>query len=189
MTYKIGIFGSAVEKSEKVNFKCRELALNLVKHDPILITGASEGASQMVLTEAHRLGIREIWGFSDAYNEQELNERMPNVNIQLYSKIIYIPSNFVLSDPMARKKYRNVLSTANCDAGIIISGRWGTMNEFSNLYDMAKVIGVITETGGIADELESLCRKIYKKTHAEIIFSPTAKELVDGIYQLLKKRK
>ena len=33
------------------------------------------------------------------------------------------------------------------------------MNEFTNLYDMGKVIGVLTGTGGIADELELLNQK------------------------------
>ena len=65
---------------------------------------------------------------------------------------------------MARKKYRNVSSTANCDAGIIISGRWGTMNEFTNLYDMGKVIGILTETSGVADEIKNLSKKINKET-------------------------
>lgn len=59
--------------------------------------------------------------------------------------------------------YHNVLTTAACDAGIIIAGRWGSMNEFTNLYDMGKVIGVLTGTGGIADELPQLLKKISKK--------------------------
>jgi hypothetical protein len=46
-----------------------------------------------------------------------------------------------------------VISTIHADAGIIISGGWGSMNEFTNLLYDGKPIGVFTGTGGLADEL------------------------------------
>ena len=82
---------------------------------------------------------------------------------------------------MVRKKYRNVISTANCDAGIIISGRWGTMNEFTNLHDMGKVIGIFTSTGGIADDIFRLSKKIHKPSKAELIFDDSPKKLIGKI--------
>ena len=80
------------------------------------------------------------------------------------------------------------MSTATADAGIIISGRWGTMNEFTNLYDMGKVIGVLTGFGGIADELPSLSKKINKQSKAKVFFSDNPDTLVSEIINELKQR-
>jgi hypothetical protein len=108
--------------------------------------------------------------------------------IDIYTKIFYTPKNFDFN-VTTRRKYRNVISTANCDAGIIISGRWGTMNEFTNLMDMGKVIGILTDTGDMADELKTLCAKCDKKTNSTVIFSSKPEELVKKIIVELKKSK
>src|SRR6185437_8568184 len=106
----------------------------------------------------------------------------------LYEKLFYIPSDYPFkNNHLVTRKYRNVSSTAICDAGIIISGRWGTLNEFTNLYDMGKLIGVLTSTGGIADELEDLNKKIYKPGKAKIIFNNDPEALVKKIIAELEQ--
>lgn len=85
-------------------------------------------------------------------------------------------------------KHDCVVINGACDAGIIISGRWGSMNEFTNLYDMGKVIGVLTGTGGIADELEYLMKKVTKKSKAVVIFDSSPDTLVEKIIKTLHKR-
>ena len=75
-------------------------------------------------------------------------------------------------------KYRNVLSTAACDAGIIIAGQWGSLNEFTNLIDMQKVVGVLTGSGGVADELQALTAKIVKEGQGKVLFDSAPRALV-----------
>ena len=70
------------------------------------------------------------------------------------------------------------MSTADCDAGIIMAGRWGSLNEFTCLTDFGKVLGVLTETGGIADELKSLTEKISKKGSGKVIFNNSPEKLL-----------
>jgi len=60
-----------------------------------------------------------------------------------------------------------------------------TMNEFTNLIDMGKVIGVLRGTGGIADELEQLTKKINKPSKAKVIFHDSPKELVQEVLKEL----
>ena len=79
-----------------------------------------------------------------------------------------------------------MISTANCDAGIIISGRWGTMNEFTNLFDMGKAIGVLTGTGGVADELPAFCKKITKHNRSKVIFNDEPEKLVELVIKELQ---
>ena len=84
------------------------------------------------------------------------------------------------------KIYRDFMFIANCDAGIIVGGRWGTLDEFTNLVEMAKPAGVFTGTGGIADILPDLTRKVKKKIESEIIFDSNPGKLVDSVLKLLK---
>ncbi|MCL5433229.1 MAG: hypothetical protein M1524_03915 [Patescibacteria group bacterium] len=153
MKYKLGIFGSAVEEKDEVTKKARKLGELLGKYRDkiIVITGACSGIPYQVGSEAAKKGV-EIWGYSPCTNLKGQKDFTPKDDISIYSKLIYVPKNFEFSSNLdISKKYRNVVSTANCDAGIIISGRWGTMNEFTSLYDFGKVIGILTATGGTAD--------------------------------------
>lgn len=187
--HKIGIFGSAADNPKKVIAKAKELGKVLGKQNAILVTGASTGLPYEVASIAHKSGL-EIWGFSPAINLVSQTKLFPDCDPAIYKKLFYIPAAYeFLKNPAVCLKYRNVSSTATVDAGIIISGRWGSMNEFTNLYDMGKVIGVLTGTGGIADELEDLNKKIAKKSNAVVFFHGDPKELIQRVLKELNKRK
>ncbi len=190
MKYKIGVFGSAVEvKNQAVN-RAKELGKELGKYKEriIIINGAASGIPSLITAGAAKRGV-EVWGFSPAISEEEHNKEIVHGDdIAKYNKVFFVPKEFAQKyDLQVCRKYRNVISTANCDAGIIISGRWGTTNEFTNLFDMGKVIGVLTSTGGIADELPRLMKKIVKKGKAEVIFDKSPAKLIKKILKTLQK--
>lgn len=188
MKYKIGVFGSAEGDLEKIFIKAHSLGKALGKQKVTVITGASTGLPYEVSKTAKEFGA-EIWGYSHAGNLEDQKKLVPNCDSSIYKKLIYIPKNYKFaSNNAVCKKYRNVTSTATCDAGIIIAGRWGTMNEFTNLFDMGKVIGVLTGTGGIADELPQLMRKISKKSKAKVLFNDSPKKLIQNVIRELEKR-
>lgn len=188
MRYKIGVYGSFEDFEDTIIEKAIALGAALAKKRVIIITGASPGIPYLVAKEAAK-GKTEIWGYSPEldFNRQKLET--PKDDLSIYTKLFYIPkdSPFV-KDKRVCRKYRNVISTANCDCAIIISGRWGTMNEFTNLYDMGKVIGVLTETGGIADELPILLKKIHKKSSAKVFFNSDPVKLIAKILIALKMK-
>ncbi len=187
MKYKIGVFGSAEGELEKIIPKAHKLSKALSKNNVIILTGACPGLPYEVADTAHAQGT-EIWGFSQAVDLKTQIEYVDH-DVSLYKKIFYIPDNYeFVSNRKASQKFRNVSSTATSDAGIIISGRWGTMNEFTNLHDLGKIIGVLTGTGGIADELPNLLNKIHKKSDAKIIFNDNPEILVEEVLEELKKR-
>ena len=198
MKYKIGVYGSAVNESEQSIVVAKQLGQELAKHDVIVVTGACSGMPYIVAYETKQHGS-EIWGFSPVLDDKSLKELYPEDDTTIYSKVFHIPQSykelfFVEPDQdfkvqkTAFQKYRNVISTANVDAGIIISGRWGTMHEFCSLYDMGKVIGVLTGTGGIADEIEQLQTKINKKTDAIVVYNSSPEELINKVLAELDKR-
>lgn len=186
MTYKIGIFGSSAGDMAVAIQKARQLGEELGKRSCIVITGACPGLPFEVANAAHQQGT-EWWGFSPCLNQEKQQEFTPDQDLSIYSKLIYVPLNYEFVDQdLVKKKYRNVSSTATCDAGIIISGRWGSLNEFTNLVDMGKIVAVLTGTGGIADELSRL-NEIIKKGQPTIIFEPDPKILVEKLFQALNK--
>lgn len=188
MKFKIGVFGSSNHPSVELSEKARELGKCFNKNKTILVTGGCSGLPYIAASEASKNGV-EIWGYSPTADLEHQKIEFPDDDSSVYTKIIYIPKDYEFSSKLeVTRKYRNVSSTANCDAGIIISGRWGTLNEFTNLYDMGKVIGVLKGTGGISDELEQLDKKIYKPGQAVVLFSDNPKDLLEKIVKELEKR-
>ena len=187
--FKIGIFGSAEGNTNEILEKARELGKALGRIPNIIIlTGAANGLPYAVAEEAFTEGAGkvEIWEYSPNLDEQSLIEDTPDADISIYKQIIYIPKAYEFAkDRKISRKYRNITTTANCDAGIIISGRWGTLNEVTNLYDFGKIIGVLTGTGGIADELEQLSKKIHKLSTAKFIFNSNPEKLVNEVLKKL----
>ena len=189
MKYKIGIFGSSAGGMNKVLPIAHALGDALSEHDVILITGAANGLPYEVVKAASNKRKMEVQGFSAAPNHEAELFLTPEQDHTIYTKYIYVPENYEFSKSTEiSRKYRNISSTATCDAGIIISGRWGTMNEFTNLHDFGKVIGVLTGTDGIADQLPGLYKKITKPSKALVLFDNSPEVLVKNIIGELDRR-
>lgn len=200
MKYKIGVFGSAVEDNKKALEQAIKLGEELGKYkNIIIITGGSKGLPYIVAQEASKNGV-DVWGFTPEIDLKHQKMVYPENNPAIFAKLLFVPTYFrklffvkkndkFECERFARQNYRNVISTANCDAGIIISGRWGTLNEFINLYETGKVIGVLTDTGGIADELKTLIAKVPKKTDAIVLFEHDPKKLISKVIGSLSEQK
>lgn len=191
MKYNIGIFGSAVDESKKIMATARLLGKTLAGygHSIRLLFGACPGVPYEVAAAARAAGSVEIVGFSSEISREAQHRYSPKDALSMYTSIRFVPKDFEFSaNSDVRKKYRNVLLTASVDAGIVVSGRWGSLNEFTNLYDMGKVIGVLTGTGGVADELPSLYKKIHKPSKAVVIFDSSPEKLIQRILEEVKKR-
>ena len=192
MKYKIAILGSAVDESAASLEKARMLGQTLASHADhvMLLNGACPGMPDHVIRAARANTQMETWGYSSSIDQTQQQKESPVVDVNNFTKLIYVFGDFLfLGNIDVRRKYRNVILTATCDAGIVVSGRWGTLNEFTNLYDMGKVIGVLTGTGGAADELPALFGKISKPTKAKVIFHDDPHVLVEQVLQELKTRR
>lgn len=188
MAYKIGIFGSADREAEEITLKAQKLGELLAKANVVLITGATSGLPYYAAEAAHKED-GETWGYSPAVDYKMQEQITPSCNSAIYTKLFYIPSDYeFLSEIEICRKFRNVTATAHCDAGILIAGKWGTLNEFTCLYDMGKVIGILTGTGGTADELPNLVNKIIKHSKAKVFFSDNPETLVQQILEELHSR-
>lgn len=181
MKYKIGVFGSSAGAIDLIMPLATELgtAFGRYADEIIVITGGASGIPYTVASQAASLGV-EVWGYSAYMDRASHIAALPNDDIAIYSKLIYAPRDLAYGDNVrVRMKYRNVTSTANCDAGIIISGRWGSLNEFTDLVDMQKSVGVLVGTGGIADQLPHLTKVISKEGQGTILFSDKPSEIIE----------
>lgn len=197
MQYKIGVYGSTHSEGETALQQARALGAALGQAGVIVITGACSGMPYAVAQAAKQQGA-SVWGFTPALTKAEHIRAYPNDDSAVYDRLFYVPQDyherFFLSAPLAperdwntRLKYRNVISTIQADAGIVIAGGWGTLNEFTNLIYEGKPIAVYTGTGGLADQLPDWFPKLRKKSASQVFFSGIAAEIVAFLTRALER--
>ena len=84
-------------------------------------------------------------------------------------------------------KGRNVVLVRSCDVVLFIAGSIGSLNEFTIAYDEGKIIGCLTGTGGVADEIKRIVATFQKQTKARIFYNDNPKLLIDTCLDLLKQ--
>jgi len=176
MEVRLGIFGSSEIESSEVLSQAVHLGEVLNRYDVLVMTGACSGLPYAVAAAASE---KQKWGFSPVSNYEEQLQFTPDDDVSIYDKMIFVPESFPFSKTLSvSKKYRNVVSTASCQGGIVIGGKWGTLNELSNLIDMGKPVGVLVGTGGIADEISSLVERLDPESQELLILEKDPKKLV-----------
>lgn len=194
MAHKIGVYGSNITESEHAVALAHRLGRELARRECIVITGACSGMPYIVAHEAHQHGA-QIWGYTPELDASAHRRAYPQDDITIYNRLMYMPANYGElfgiqptageHDFGARLKYRNAISTINSDAGIIVSGGWGTLNEFTNLIYEGKPIGVLTSSGGLADQLPGWYAMLPKKSSSIVVFSDDPDQLLDRLLALL----
>ena len=69
---------------------------------------------------------------------------------------------------------------------MFIAGAMGSLNEFTIAHDEGKVIGCLTGTGGVADEVDYLLKKFSKDTDARVFQNDNPAKLLDACLAALK---
>lgn len=173
MKIKIGVMGSADEtiapKSDALEQKARALAESIVARDLLLLTGATTGLVYVVGKAAHDAGTFHV-GISPAANS---GEHVETYRLPLDACDLIVYTGFGL-------KGRNVVLVRTCDIALFIAGSMGSLNEFTIAHDEGKVIGCLTGTGGVADEVDYLLAKFSKETGARVFQNEDPAKLIDA---------
>lgn len=175
--FKICVSGSAVDNCSPGAFKkAEETGKEIAKQGAILLTGATIGIPYAATKGAVKAGGMSI-GLSPAATKREhVNTyKLPTDNMDL---IIYTGFDY---------SGRNLLLTRSADAVIEICGRVGTLNEFTIAFEDKKPIGILTETGGITEEIEDILR-VSKRGQKDIYFDSDPAKLVATLIKVLKKK-
>lgn len=158
--------------------KTKELGREIVRQGGVLVTGATTGAPYWAAIGAKEMGGFVV-GVSPARFEKEHTEKY-ELPLDYHDIIIY--TGFGYSG-------RNLLLTRSADAVIISCGRMGTLNEFTIAFEDKKPIGVLIETGGIADELKNIVEKSHRGEEGKIVYDSDPKALVTKLIEMIKKEK
>jgi len=170
MKIKIGVMGSAGQAATpSINETARALGQAIAARDLVLFTGATTGVIHLVGTAARDAGAFHI-GISPGENERDHVERF-QLPADACDAIVY--TGFGL-------KGRNVVLVRSCDVVVFIAGSIGSLNEFTIAYDEGKIIGCLTGTGGVADEIKHIAETLSKKTKARIVYDDDPAKLIDA---------
>lgn len=178
MSFKICVSGAAegdclnpetMEKAEKIGEA-------IAKAGAVLVTGATTGIPSAATKGAKKAGGMSI-GFSPASSRIDhiKRYRLPTKYIDL---TVY--TGFGYSG-------RNLILTRSADAVIIICGRIGTLNEFTVAFENKKPIGILEDSGGVADEIEEITR-IAHKHECRVLYEKDPEKLVKSLIEDLKQK-
>jgi uncharacterized protein (TIGR00725 family) len=165
MRIKVGVMGSAAPDSARLDTgrvvveKAERLARAIAGRDVVLFTGATTGLVYVVGKTAREAGCFHV-GISPGTNERE--------HVELYhlptdSCDVIVYTGFGL-------KGRNVVLVRSCDVVLFVAGAMGSLNEFTIAHDEGKIIGCLTGTGGVADEVDYLLQKFGKRAVGAHVF-------------------
>lgn len=172
---KIGISGAAEDVCSPLAFKqAEQLGFYLAKKGIVVVTGDTTGIPLSAAKGAKKAGGFTV-GISPASSYLE--------HVKKY-KLPYRYTDFSIYTGFGYSG-RNLLFIRSTDAVIFICGRIGTLNEFTIAFEDKKPIGVLTESGGISDELDHLLT-LAKRGRAKIVFDNDPKILADKIIKLAK---
>ncbi len=159
MRMKVGVVGSAGgELAPEVLHRARQMGRCLASHDIIVVTGAAPGLPHEAVLGAKELGGL-VLGISPALSLDEHRD-VYGSPWEEYDALVFTGSGLM---------GREIEIIRTCAAVVVIGGRSGTLGEFAIAYDEARLIGVLTGTGGVADHIPDLLRVINKETGADIV--------------------
>lgn len=174
MKITIGVMGSAGDTSPSSGRnalidKANALAEAIAARDLTLLTGATTGIVYVVGKAAHDAGAFHV-GISPA---EDSWEHVETYKLPLDACDLIIYTGFGL-------KGRNVVLVRSCDIVLFIAGAMGSLNEFTIAHDEGKVIGCLTDTGGVADEVNYLIEKFSKRTAARVFQDKDPDKLLEA---------
>lgn len=157
--------------------KTKELGRQIVAHNSVILTGATTGVPYWAVIGAKEAGGISI-GFSPASSEVS-HIKTYHLPTDYYDILIYTGFEYA---------GRNLILTRASDAVIVVCGRLGTLNEFTIAFEDQKPIGVLTGTGGMADEIKGIVAKGHRGP-GKIVYDDDPAKLVEKVLELVKKEK
>jgi uncharacterized protein (TIGR00725 family) len=175
MKYKFVVSGAADTGlcAPDAHKKAELLGREVVRQNGVMVTGATTGMPYWAAK-----GAKEEGGISVGIS--------PAASMAAHVKSYHLPTDYFDFIMFTGFDYsgRNLLLTKMADAIVIICGRIGTLNEFTIAFEDKKPVGVLTETGGVADEIHQLLEKA-KRGYGDVIFDSDPARLVTRLIELI----
>jgi uncharacterized protein (TIGR00725 family) len=169
MKIQIGVMGSAGGIITKPELElARRLGRRIAERDATIVTGACPGMPHAAVLGAHEVGGISL-GVSPALSREE-HVKVYDSPLQPYTTMVFTGSGL-----MGRETH-NIHSS---DFVIFAGGRSGTLGEFAIAYDEGKLIGILTNSGGISNEFTRIAALVQKQTGSIILTDDDPEKLVE----------
>ena len=178
MNVQIGVMGSAGGRiSAEELALARRLGHRIAELGCTIVTGACPGLPHAAVLGAHDAGGVSL-GISPAPSREE-HVNVYGSPLQPYTTMVFTGSGL-----MGRETH-NIHSS---DFVVFVGGRSGTLGEFCLAYDEGKLIGVLTDSGGISNELPRIAKLVQKDTGSVLLTSSRPEELIDRLLETHTRR-
>jgi uncharacterized protein (TIGR00725 family) len=163
--------GTASDEGEQFGYQIgREIAVK----GGIVVTGATSGVPYAACRGAKSVHGQTI-GFSPAHSllEHQNKYRLPvdNHDIIFFTGYDYAGRDTLLIDV--------------ADAVISVSGRIGSLHEFTSAFERHKIIGLLLHSGGLSDDIPEILHKAHRGM-GRVIMHADPKELVQLVFEALE---
>lgn len=179
MKYKICVSGSAVTGtcSPTAEENTKEVGREIVRQGGVLVTGATIGAPLWAA-----IGCKDVKGFSIGISPASTElEHVKKYKLPTEEFDIIVYTGFGYSG-------RNLLLIRSADAVVTVCGRIGTLNEFTIAFEDHKPIGVLTGSGGIAEEIDEIVKEC-GRPNPKIVYDDDPKKLIEKLTKLIDEDK
>ncbi len=171
MPLKVGVMASASGlMPPELRDAARAIGRCVARRGMVLVSGAAPGLPYESAAGAQEEGGLSI-GISPALSLDE-HVNVYHSPVDVFDVMIYTGSGLM---------GREIVNIRSSDIVVIISGHSGTLGEFAIAYDEGKLIGVLENSGGIADIVPQLVEAIDKGTGAFIIYEADPDRLIDRL--------
>ncbi len=173
---KIAISGAAAglasEQGEKLGF---DIGHDIAVRGGILLTGATTGVPYAAAKGAKSVHGQVI-GFSPASSLRE-HQRSYRLPVDYHDVLFFTGYDYA---------GRDTLLIDMADALISVSGRMGSLHEFTSAFERHKIIGLLLHSGGLSDEIPELLYKAHRG-NGRVVMHADHKELVSLVFAALEK--
>jgi uncharacterized protein (TIGR00725 family) len=175
LRYSICVSGAAAGKTVETSAAmAEEIGTAIARSGHILTTGATIGLPYFAAQGASRAGGMSI-GFSPAVSLREhlRKYRLPS---KCYDFINFTGLNYV---------GRDLYLVQSSDAVITVGGRFGSLHEFTSALENHKPCGILTGSGGTADEIPKLLKILEPPDESLVIYDDNPDRLVKRMIEIL----
>jgi uncharacterized protein (TIGR00725 family) len=178
LRYSICVSGAASGETVKLDaVKAEEVGKAVARSGHILTTGATIG-----LPYYAALGAKKADGMSVGFS--------PAISLREHLRKYRLPSNCFDFINFTGLHYvgRDLYLVQSSDAVITIGGRFGSLHEFTSALEAHKPCGILTSSGGTADQIPKLMEALEPPDNSIVIYDDNPDRLVARIIKILDEK-
>lgn len=175
LRYSICVSGAAAGETVKASAGlARQTGTAIAKSGHILTTGATVG-----LPYYAAMGAKAANGMSIGFS--------PAVSLREHLRKYRLPSNCYDFINFTGLHYvgRDLYLVQSSDAVITIGGRFGSLHEFTSALEAHKPCGILTGSGGTADEIPKLIKALEPPDASLVVYDDDPARLVQKLVNIL----